>query len=244
MGRVRKTAALEELPTVGACPVDGTPVHATPAGTCCEKGHGGVDPLPTEEKTLASKLIAEMEASDKETATQKARDFVFANANAAKERPIDPRFPAMVERTFPGADWGAVFDEFEQWLELGDRRGEEAFIRLAHERGPAIVRRVFGAYTEIRLARETWEKQNDVLLGSMREQANDILQAEKQRGVRSKTITEADVEKKCAVLFGDEWEAQEIKRRKFKAVEERAKHDVEVATLRCRTLDTMMSRLR
>lgn len=171
-----------------------------------------------------------------------ARMFVFGAK--ATEKPIDPRVPRLVETLFAPSDWDVVFAKFEKWLSLGDRAREEAFIRKSHEEGPSIFRELYDAYLQIREARESWELRNDALLGSMREQATDVLQAEKNKGVRSKAITEADVDKKVAQMFPDEHAEQETKRRQYKFVEERAKHDVEVAALRCRHLDTMMTRLR
>lgn len=189
-------------------------------------------------------LVRELEEADKETAKAKARAIVFDSANAAIETPIDPKFARVVERLYAPKDWEKVQDRFEAWLSLGDRRTEEAFIRKAHEEGPEILRDLYGAYLQIRLTREAWELENDTVLGAMRLEATKALQEEKNRGSRNKTITKEDVADQAASMFPDEWSAQETKRLKYKGVEDRAKHDVEVAGTRCRHLDTMMSRLR
>jgi hypothetical protein len=192
----------------------------------------------------SAQLVKELETADKEVAKEKARAIVFESANAAFEKPMDARFEKIVERTFAPKDWSLFQDKLDAWMELGDRRTEEAFIRKAHEEGPSIVREGYACYLQIRLARETWERENDVILGAMREQATEALQGEKDRGARNKTITEADIVAKCSTSFPDEWPRQESKRLKYKLTEDRAKHDVEDAILRCRHLDTMMSRLR
>jgi hypothetical protein len=230
----------------------------TPSGFVCAVHGGGPphrakgsarepDPMsvatPTTVDTpsvTSAKLVEELEKADKEAATAKARSVVFGSANAAVEKPIDPRYPIVVERTFAPRDWNELFDRIDAWLELGDKRSEKAFVRKGLEQGPALVRDAFGAYLQIKQVREDWELRNDVVLGCMREQANEVLQAEKNRGVRSKAITEADVDKKVAQMFPDEHAEQESKRRKYKLVEDRAKHYVEVATLRCRVLDTLL----
>ncbi len=213
-------------------------LFVTPSGRCCAI-HGGDPPTASIGKQLAQVLLD----SDREEANRRARDFV--SGGSATEKPIDPRFPPLVAKTFlPGADWDAVFDRFGRWLSLGDNRGQEQFIRRAHEEGPEIVRDLYRTYLDVRAAREEWELRNDAMLGSMREQANDVLQAEKNKGLRSKAITEGDLDKKVAQMFSEAYVEQETKRRRYKAVEERAKHDVEVAQLRCRVLDTMMNRLR
>lgn len=189
-------------------------------------------------------LVEAIESADKQTATEGARAIVFESMNAAKEKPIDDRFPLIVERTFASISWNDVFDAFEAWMQLGDRRTEEGFIRKAHEEGPAMIRSVFQAYVQIKHAREKWELENDVVLGGMREEASKALQAEKDRGQRSKAITEADITKAMATMFPDEHARQESRRLQYKLVEDSAKHDVEVATIRCRHLDSMLNRLR
>ncbi len=199
-------------------------------------------PIPVAD--IAARLVDELEKSDREATTSKARAVLFDNANASKEKPIDPRFPALVERTLAPKDWNVVLDRYEAWLELGDRRTEEAFIRRSHEQGPRILQDLHDAYIQVRNAREDWEGENDVVFAGMRDEANRALQLEKDRGTRSKTITEKDIELKCSSMFHDEWVAQESKRRRFKAVEDRAKACIEVAGVRCRVLEGMMARLR
>lgn len=219
-------------------PISGFNLAPVPEGAVVLQG------IPGEAINISADLVSALEESDKEEAITKARAIVFDSANAAMEMPLDPRFIKIVERTFAPIDWDKAFTKLEAWLELGDRRTEEAFIRKAHEQGPAIVRELYGCYLQIRLTRESWEKDNDVVLGTIRAEATKALQAEKDRGARNKTITEADIIGQCARMFPDEWPKQEQKRLKYKLTEDRAKHDVEVATLRCRHLDSMLTRLR
>lgn len=204
-------------------------------------------PSPTSiEKAIdaSATLTGELEKADKQLAIDHARGLLFDSANRAAEKPIDDRYPALVERAFAPIDWGAIMDEFEAWNSLGIARTSEQFIRKAHEEGPEIIRKLYDVYLQVKFAREKWELENDVVLGGMREAANDALQGEKARGVRSKAITEADIEKQVATMFPDEWAKQESRRKQYKATEDRAKHNVEVANARQKTLDTMMNRLR
>lgn len=191
-----------------------------------------------------SKLIEEIEKADRDAATANARAMVFDSANAAQEKPIDARMPKLVSRVFEPIDWGRVLDRYDAWISLGERRGEEAYIRKAHEEGPQIARDLLDVSIQVRFAREAWELENDVSLGAMREQASQVLEGEKERKIRTKMITEADVAKKCAAMFPDEWAAQEKRRLQYSLVEERSKRSYDIATLRCRHLDTMMGRLR
>jgi hypothetical protein len=222
------------------------------ARTKVEKGTPPEEPKPEFDAKAAlaadvdasKKLVDVLEGADRAGAVEKAREVVFENANRATEKPVDARFPALVERTFRPKDWIATLDLYEAWLELGEKRSDEAFIRRAHERGPGIVQALWDAYFDVKYAREVWEMDNDVVFGAMREQAEEALENEKLRKVRTKTITEKDVATKCASMFPDEWRAQESKRLRFKLTEERAKSCVEVANSRVRVLESMMARLR
>lgn len=188
-----------------------------------------------------SSVIAE---ADKEAAIEQARQVHFDNANRAVEREIDPRYPAVVQRVFRPMEWTDVLDRYDAWLELGEKRTEEGFIRKAHEMGPRLVQDLFDCYAQVRLARETWELENDVVFGDMREQATKCLEVEKERKIRTKTITEKDVDQKCAAMFPDEWARQESKRLRMKLTEDRTKFAIENAQTRQRVLDSMMSKLR
>lgn len=187
-------------------------------------------------------LIDAIEKSDAEQSSSIARDFL--RGNVPGEKPIDARFPGMVERTFKPIDWNAAFDRFEGWLRMGNNRTQEAHIRKAHEEGIEVALLMLDTSLQVRFAREAWEVENDVMLGGMRDEASKYLEREKDRKIRTKTITEADIAQKCASLFPDEWAAQEKKRLQYKLTEKRATECYELATTRCRMLDSMMARLR
>lgn len=205
-------------------------------------GFGG-GPLPSKGEKGGVSLEQVLVDADKASKREVAQQVVFGSVNAATESPIDARFPALVERAQAPLVWTEILDEYEAWLQLGDRRTDEAFIRKAHEQGPSIIRKVADLFFQAKRALETWEAENDVVFGSMREQASEALEEEKARGARKKTITEADVKAKAATLFPDEWPRQVSKRRDHAAVVKRAEHDLEVSKIRQKTLDGMIARL-
>lgn len=194
---------------------------------------GGASPDP-------AKLLTVIETADKKVDEEKGRAVHFGKVNGAKEVPIDSRFPALVERAQRPIDWDEVLGVYEGWLVLGDRRTDTASIRKAHEEGPSIIQQLVDVYLQVKRAREKWESENDVILGSMREEAVDALEAEKARGARKKTITEADIKARGATMFPDEWHLQAEHRREYKMVEDRAERAIDVAKLRQKTLDTMV----
>lgn len=191
-----------------------------------------------------SALATELAKADKETLIDNAKATMFESANAPTERPIDKRMDGLVTRTFAPLDWEKILDRFDVWMALGDKRTDEQFIRKAHEEGPEILGSVQDLYVQVKFVREAWELDNHTMLGTMREAASEVLEAEKMKKIRTKTITIDDVTAKVAAMFPDEYAAQEKRRRQYALVEERAKHCVERGTIRCRHLDTMMSRLR
>lgn len=198
----------------------------------------------TPDVDAAKALLDTIETADKETDITNARAAMFESANAPRERPMDPRMGGLVERTFRPLDWGKILDRFDAWMTLGNHRTEEQFIRRAHEEGPEIVKDVYDVFLQVRFARESWELENDTMLGMMREEASKVLEREKERKIRTKTITIDDVTHKAASMFPDEFAEQEKRRLQFKLVEDRSKQCVELGTTRCRVLDSMMSRLR
>lgn len=191
-----------------------------------------------------AQLAKELEAADKKTVIDNARARMFDSAHATPEKPMDKRMSGLVERTFKPLDWLAVLDRFDKWMGLGDRRTDDAFIRKAHEEGPEILGQVQDVYVQVKFAREAWELENHTMLGRMREEASDALELEKAKKLRTKTITIDDVTSKAASMFPDEFAVQEKARRQYTLVEERAKHCVERATIRCKHLDSMMHKLR
>jgi hypothetical protein len=244
MARVKVTTAETHPTTTTPAPIAvPTPAEVFPTPDTVPArvalGTAQAETLPPPEK-----LVSVLENADREAARDHAQNQVFGSANAAEEVPIDPRFAFVEERVFAPIDFGTVYDVIEGWLRLGERRTEEAFIRKAHEEGPDMLQQATRLYLQAKLAREKWEKENDVMFGAMREQASEVLEAEKASGKRKKAITEADVDAKCAALFPDQYRAQEIKRRKAKLTEDALSKLVEVCGVRCRHLDTMMHKLR
>lgn len=196
------------------------------------------------QEDFSKKLDEVVQKADTEAKAERARAVVFDSANRDEEKEPDPRLPPLVSRVFAPKDWEKALDRFDEWRSLGERRTEEAFIRRAHELGPDVLMELYDCYFQVKAAREEWELQNDSLFGDMREQATQLLQDEKDRKIRSKAITEKDVDSKCAAIFQDEWTRQQMKRSRMEMVEARMKACIEVATVRCRHLDTMMGKLR
>lgn len=73
----------------------------------------------------------------------------------------------------------------------------------------------------------------------MRQEATRRLDEEKKNGLRSKQITDADVEAMISTLYPDEYKAQSVRRAKAHALERSAENLVDLWNSRCRTLAAM-----
>lgn len=79
----------------------------------------------------------------------------------------------------------------------------KAQLNLAEKRALAAHR----LYVFAKLEQKRYSIDCEEALGSMRDFATSELQAEKDRGERNKSITEADVRGRAATLYPDEWAA-------------------------------------
>lgn len=168
-------------------------------------------------ETNAETPRAKAEVVDNEPAgdaapTPKKNPFNWPNANAAKETDVRADLKQVVETIFVD-DIMAEWKSLERALELGDKRTEHAHVLIALDKAARRADRAFRLYLTAKMAREKWEAENEPVWGAMWDQAVRALQAEKDAGTRSKQVTDADVKARVAVLFPDEYRAQEEKRR-------------------------------
>jgi hypothetical protein len=130
-------------------------------------------------------------------------------------------------------------EELERELATTDRLGNHAAALDAVEHR---ARRAFRVYLQVQEMREEWELENKVIFGSMRVEAMRLLQKEKDSGVRSKAITNDDVEAQIAGLYPDQWITQEKQRAKARRVEEDARHRAEMWSSKCRSLGVLVTK--
>jgi hypothetical protein len=93
---------------------------------------------------------------------------------------------------------------------------------------PRLYREAHRLYITARLDMERFDVDYDQIVGSMREEAARSLQREKDSGVRSKAITEADVTARVSDLFPDEVLTASERKLQTRKTVEHLKHLVEV----------------
>lgn len=160
----------------------------------------------------------------------------FGSANAATLRPLDPSLEAVVEAMHvPTEEIHPRYKKLMAAKELGDRRSEQGWVRFKAEEAVSLLWDAKLLHIAARSEREAWEKDNQIIFGAHRLEATRTLQDEKDRGVRSKQITDADVEAMCAAMFKEEWRAVEVTRARLKETVEGLAHLIVVFDHWCQT---------
>lgn len=139
-----------------------------------------------------------------------------------KLRSLAPAYDRIVTRMVP-EDPEGDYEELERKLRLRTspaHRAEASEIQDALDEAASNAWRAHKLHIGARLAHEVCEADAKVKLAPMRDAATLALQDEKLKGVRSKQITDGDVEAKMAELYPDEWRSISVDRlRSRKAVD-------------------------
>lgn len=170
--------------------------------------------------------------------------ITFDSANRAKESTLTGDFERIVEKVLTLDNADATYDELEKALRIGEKRSEPGMILQALDTAEVNARKAHRLWMLARIEREKWELDNEVIFSAMRTEATKALQREKDQGLRSKQITDADVASMCATLYPDEYRHQEVKRKRVEAMVKSMEHLSEVWLSRCRSLQAMLTRQR
>ena len=150
-------------------------------------------------------------------------------------------FEPIVTRLFTLPDPEAVYDELIGFIKSLDRASRVDYGSVVEvlDKGQEMAERAFALYVNARVAQERLEIQTKVVTSAMRDQANAILQREKDDKKRSKTITDADVESVMAAKYPDEYVEIETRRLKARKMVEDLKDLHERVCRRAAAADTM-----
>lgn len=180
---------------------------------------------------------------EEEAVPLNVESFLDPPVAAENEVPLSPDFEKIVTKIFV-AEPDKVFERLEALLKVGEKRDDRGSVLKALDEAEDNARLAFKLWSTAQRERVRWEKDNATVHGAMRLEANKILQTEKNQGLRSKQITDADVESMCASLFPDEWRAQAVRCESVKAMEESIKNLAELWGKRVGSLQTMLSKQR
>lgn len=194
-------------------------------------------------KADKEKSAAPVAPESSSTLDDGASPFEFESANAAKENKLRPDLTRIVENVFI-TDLHATWKRLLEAMVIGEKRSDHGTLQAALDRAEHNAYDAHRLYVTAKIERERWERENDVILGAMWSEATRTLQKEKDDGLRSKQVTDADVKACAATLHPDEYVAQEVRKAKIKATVDSLENLSEQWNSRCRTLQAMLSKLR
>lgn len=187
--------------------------------------------------------IKEISEKLKDELAPPANPFNFPSVNKAKVAKLRPDLDQIVEVVFVN-DMHETWKKLREGLAIGEKRSDHGTLQKALDYAEKRAHDAHRLYVTAKIERDRWERENEVIFGAMWSGANHDLQKEKNDGLRSKQITDADVKARIATLYPDEFQAQETRRAKIKATVESLEDLAEQWKSRCRTLQTMLGKLR
>lgn len=211
----------------------------TNGNTLPVEGTGRTAKAPHAEVVDTSAKLAKELAKD-----GKADPLDWGKANRGAEVPVGGKMQRIIDAVFDIPDPMALYEKLEKALRVGENRSEMGALAKALDEAEANARLAHRLWVTTKVEHQVWELDNDVVFGAMRGEATAHLQREKDKGLRNKTITDADVAAACSTLYPDEWRAQERRRRKFEGTVKSMENLTECWMSRCRSLQTMVGKSR
>lgn len=169
---------------------------------------------------------------------QGGKTFQFETAHGAKETALSCGMERLVERTFVD-DPEKVYERLESSLKVGEKRSDRGTLLRELDEAESNARDAFKLWRTAQLVVKQWEHENQVVNSAMRSEATRALEAEKKNGLRTKQVTDADVEAMVAAMYPEEHKAQQARRLKVHSLERNCENLNELWSSRCRTLAVM-----
>lgn len=169
--------------------------------------------------------------------------YPFADSASRRQVRTDPHMSRIFETLFEVDIW-EDFKRLKSALRVGEKHRDYATLMKALDDAEDNARLAHSLFVNAKLITERFEADALLIEAGMRKEANGALQAEKAEGKRSKSITDADVVAQCATMYPDEWSRLQVERRQHKLTVSHLEHLVTCWTSRCRSLQTMVSKVR
>lgn len=191
---------------------------------------------------MSEELRDELDSNARAEA-RKSVEFERPNNTKAVESPLDPEFDQIATTIIIDHPF-EVYQRLEVALKVGDRRSDHGSVNQALDEAETNCRLAHRLWTTARIEYERWRLDNEIVFGAMKIEATAVLQREKDQKLRNKQITDADVDAMCAVLYAEQWRAQEVKRKKVELMVRSMENLNECWLSRCRSLQAMLSKQR
>ena len=174
-------------------------------------------------------LRDELQKSENETrdAEHEHRRIEFRSVQK-KRSPLRTDLSKIVE-THWTEDLYGEWNRIRGLLRVGEQRSEHGHVMLALDEARKIAEDAYGLMVTAILEAKRWETANEIVFAAMWTQGRIEAERERKQMGFSKAVTDTDVRAKCAVLYPDEWLAQEVEREKVKLTVDRMKNLSKVA---------------
>jgi len=171
------------------------------------------------------------------------KPYPFADSASRRYVRTDPHMARIFETLFQVDIW-ENFKRLKAALRVGEKHRDYATLMKALDEAEDNARLAHSLFVNAKLVAERFETDALLIEAGMRKEATALLQGEKTAGRLSKAITDADVVAQCATMFPDEWTRIQVDRRQHKLTVSHLEHLVTCWTSRCRSLQTMVAKVR
>jgi hypothetical protein len=189
-------------------------------------------PAPTESSANLDEVVG-----------RETNPFNFESANARRGAKMRDDFSKITETVFV-TDLHETWKKLREALTVGEKRSDHGTLQTALDRAERNAHDAHRLYVTAKIAFDEWDAENASVVGAMWSEATRSLQQEKDQGLRAKQITDGDIKARAATLFPDQWKSNEVSKAKYKATVDSLSNLSEQWNSRCRTLQTMMGKLR
>jgi len=200
---------------------------------------GVVDPLTELPSTMHEEAHREKRDTDKAPPPEPGIQFISHNAPGGPTLSAD--FERIVERVFSLPDALSQYDRLEKALKLGDERTDKGSLKKALDEAEYNARMAHKLYVNAKIEKVGFEKDFAVLTAPMMLTATERLQAEKDKGTRSKQITDGDVQAMAAQMYPDAYRDHAIRVAKIAGMVEHTQKLSELWSQRCSGLQTQLN---
>jgi hypothetical protein len=197
--------------------------------------------------SLVMSRVKELEGAEDQLKAQRgrlAREYKFQMVQRAEDKTSLRADLGRIVETAWVEDMHKVWEKLKANLRLGVKRRSYAHLSRALDDVRQIQFEASSLYATAMREQKRWQSENEVSHGAMWNKATMVLQAEKDAGMRSKSITNDDVTAMAAVLFEDEWVTQETKKSELELVVELIKNLTKAAAERGEDLRVLLGKHR
>lgn len=136
------------------------------------------------------------------------------------------------------------WEKIHKNLTMGEKRNDYATVQKTLDEAEENARLAHQVFVNFKIELKSFEIETEINRSAMYDEANSILQAEKNAKARSKGITNADVKAKMAEMHPREFQRVELELEKFKLAVDHAAVFAKIWSDRARDLNTIFGKMR